>query len=286
MEKLTIADFMDKNWEEPSKSPVLQSIATLCNKTTSWVISCILLGKDQKEQISRFVKFIKIANQLHKQRNYNSCSSILGGLANAAISRLKRFQTIPDKFQSKHTKLAELYSPCDGYGSYRTLLKGKTYIPLIGVYLRDLTLMYDGNNTYTDKENGVINFDKMKLVASRVLEINAIEITNYITELQVNTKLKQLITDVCVLSTDDLYEKSLKIEPLRCSKTPEQQIEELELQNKKKQEKLDEILLKLNELDESVNSLQVKLEPKLKTSSKNDLQAIKQKLVELIEFCE
>ena len=56
--------------------------------------------------------------------------------------------------------------------------------------------MYDGNNTYTDKENGVINFDKMKLVASRVLEINAIEITNYITELQVNTKLKQLITDV------------------------------------------------------------------------------------------
>ena len=32
MEKLTIADFMDKNWEEPSKSPVLQSIATLCNK--------------------------------------------------------------------------------------------------------------------------------------------------------------------------------------------------------------------------------------------------------------
>lgn len=83
-----------------------------------------------------------------------------------------------------------------------------------------------------------------------------------------------------------MYEKSLKIEPLRCSKTPEQQIEELELQNKKKQEKLDEILLKLNELDESVNSLQVKLEPKLKTSSKNDLQAIKQKLVELIEFCE
>ena len=56
--------------------------------------------------------------------------------------------------------------------------------------------MYDGNNTYTDKENEVINFDKMKLVASRVLEINAIEITNYMTDLQVNSKLKQLITDV------------------------------------------------------------------------------------------
>lgn len=49
----------------------------------------ILNGEDAKDQLNRYIKFIKIAYQLHTLNNFNSCLSILGGLESAPISRLR-----------------------------------------------------------------------------------------------------------------------------------------------------------------------------------------------------
>lgn len=67
----------------------------------------------------------------------------------------------------------------------------------MGIYLRDLTFSYDGNPIYLDEESKtIVNFDRMKLVANRVLEIISLEVTPYLFEINTVPKLKQLINNV------------------------------------------------------------------------------------------
>jgi len=220
--KLQMGEFLDKNFEDPEKSPNINNISILCNKTSSWVASYILDGKDIKDMINRYLKFIKIANELHKLKNYNSCTAVIGGLTCAPISRLKKLQSIPDKDKMKLEKLKEIYSPLNSYSNYRNLIKGSKCIPLIGVYLRELTLCSDGNAIYLDEAKEIINFERMKLVGSRILELDSIDASPYFYELQPIKGLNTFLMNLIVRGSDELYEKSLKIQPLKPTKTPEQ----------------------------------------------------------------
>ena len=71
----------------------------------------------------------------------------------------------------------------------------------MGVYLRDLTLISDGNTKFLSDDKSIINFDRMKLVANRVLEIISLEVTPYLFEINTVPKLKQLINNVSVYNT-------------------------------------------------------------------------------------
>ena len=66
----------------------------------------------------------------------------------------------------------------------------------IGVYLRDLTLISDGNAKYLDENKTLINFDRMKLIADRVLEFNEIDASTYLQDIEflpdLSSKLDQV----------------------------------------------------------------------------------------------
>lgn len=44
------------------------------------------------------MKFVDLAKHLHKMQNYSTCTSILGGLSDASIVRLKKISSVNFNF--------------------------------------------------------------------------------------------------------------------------------------------------------------------------------------------
>ena len=70
-------------------------------------------------------------------------------------------------------------------------------LPALAVYLRDLTLALDGNPIYTDDMKTAVNFERMKMVADRVLELYHIDTTMFSTDLVGDSSLKRHLAQVC-----------------------------------------------------------------------------------------
>jgi len=264
--KIRIEEFMDQNWENEETGPAVCQLVARYNKISNWVAHSILVLNDQKEQIKMFKKFVNLAQQLHEIQNYSTCTAILGGLSDASIVRLKRISTnLSEKIQTKLTKLKEIYSPINGYKLYRLLPQEPACIPALAVYLRDLTLTLDGNPVYMNEEKTTVNFERMRLVADRVLELYHIDTTLFATDLVGDSSLKRHLAQIDPPSSDDLYELSLQIEPLKSKKTLEEELIELEEKNTKLKE---EIAIKKGEERQRLIAQQQVLEQIQKSNSK------------------
>jgi len=80
---------------------------------------------------------------------------------------------------------------------------------LIAIYLKDLTFMNDGNES---KVNGMINFDKLRMMAKRVKDISKLVDYEY-KNFQVDIVLQNYISHLMVEPLDKLKKDSLEIEP-------------------------------------------------------------------------
>jgi len=221
----------------------------------------------------------------------------LGGIDSAPISRLKRLKGIPDSLQSKLEKLKQLYSPLNGYRTYRNFAKQVKCIPLVGVYLRDLTLISDGNAKFINEDKSIINFDRMKLIADRVLEFNQINASLYAQELTPIPTLKSSLENLKIYTEDELYEKSLAIQPITITKSPEQQLAELQdkferyksetqVQFDTLQSQLEKLQEQLQSTDTAFTNYKEKKDPKSSSKTKKELNNIKVQLLNAMLLCD
>ncbi len=117
---------------------------------------------------------------------------ILAALGLICVSRLKRtwkvalsgrselltfLQELPEKHRQMYMELEQLMTSFQNYKNYRTALDnvntGEPAIPYLGVYLRDLLFIEEGN---ADRlENGMIHFQKMTMVASIIHKIQGFQ---------------------------------------------------------------------------------------------------------------
>jgi len=289
-DNISLDELMDKNWEHSERCPKLTEFINHTNMINSWVMDTILNGEDAKDQLNRYIKFIKIAYQLHTLNNFNSCLSILGGLESAPISRLRHIMSLPDNIQAKFDKIKNLYSPLNGYKNYRSFSGHEQSIPIIGVYLRDLTLAYDGNSKYMDEDETIINFDRMTLVAERVLELNEFNTSSFMEEITLMPLLHNRLKQIVTLSYNELYKKSTILQPPKVTKTPEQQLEEIQAKfdeykaNSKKQ--LDSLQAQLHNVDSMFSSFKAKKESKFTSKTKKEINDIKTQILNTLLMCD
>jgi len=233
---------------------------------------------------------MKIALQLHSLKNFNSCVSVLGGLESAPISRLKNLKNIPDNMSSKLEKLKEQYSPLNGYRNYRGFGKVQHCIPLLGVYLRDLTLISDGNAKYLDENKTLINFDRMKLIADRVLEFNEIDASTYLQDIEFLPDLSSKLDQLPIFTSEELYQKSLKLQPIVGTKSPEQQLEELQSEFDKyksdTQKQIEVLHSQLQHVETVFDLYKTSKEPKASSKTKKDLNNIRVQLLNAMLLCD
>lgn len=70
---------------------------------------------------------------------------------------------MPKRFKESLKEMGELMEGHGNYSKYRAALNNARppMLPYLGVCLRDLTFIEDGNDTMVD---GLLNFDKMRLI--------------------------------------------------------------------------------------------------------------------------
>lgn len=137
--------------------------------------------------------------------------------------------------------LKEIYSANDNYKNYRNFLKKNTTTctPYIGLFLRDLVFIDDGNQNFLGE--GIINFKKRALYSRVLIEIKRLQSRSY-TNFALDEEILPFIVHYEILSDVDAYQQSQRIEP----KDPYVVIEELLTEEEKLRNKVAELQKKLS----------------------------------------
>jgi len=100
---------------------------------------------------------------------------LLSGLNNSSVRRLKKaWKGVSEKAKEQMVKLEAVMSHESNFRRYRDLLsshlkEAQPTIPYLALVLRDVTFIIDGNPDHLP--NGNLNFEKMKLLGSHLLEL-------------------------------------------------------------------------------------------------------------------
>jgi len=198
--------------EEEDNTPNLDYFITRFDKESYWVATEICHVPDLKKRSQMLKKWIIIANTCIKYNNFFSFFSIVAGLNLTPVSRLKKtWDGLSDKYKKMWNDIEKICDPSRNMKNYRDILtKSKPpIVPFLPIYLKDLTFMNDGNES---KVNGMINFDKLRMMAKRVKDISKLVDYEY-KNFQVDIVLQNYISHLMVEPLDKLKKDSLEIEP-------------------------------------------------------------------------
>eukprot|EP00835_Amoeboradix_gromovi_P006171 NODE_679_length_5285_cov_0.261088.p1 type:complete len:892 gc:universal NODE_679_length_5285_cov_0.261088:1270-3945(+) len=110
------------------------------NQLSYWVATEIATQPEIKPRIKLIEKYIKIAKELEKLRNYNGLVAIVSGLNLAAVSRLKvTWEGVSEKSKEVLQELETVCSPQSNYKNYRQIFDkidrdydDSPFIPFLG----------------------------------------------------------------------------------------------------------------------------------------------------------
>jgi hypothetical protein len=159
--------------------------------------------------------------------------SILGGLLSSPISRLAVTNDyIKKTVREEMDAIVAVMSPTGSFKAYREQLLRKQFsecfVPFLGVYLSDLTFMYDGNPDFVDAPDGgpkYIFYEKNELMDKVMEEIRGFQQLNgaFLSKKKpiMHSRLSyQYLKRLPSIPDENvLYEFSTTLEPRGCKKT-------------------------------------------------------------------
>ncbi|KYQ91711.1 Ras guanine nucleotide exchange factor Q [Tieghemostelium lacteum] len=220
--KITPKDLSNQAWSKPDakdKVPNLIALINRSNRVSYWVASEII-SYNIKQRVSTLKRFIVIAEILKKLNNWNTFMSVMMGLCLGSIQRLKKtWEALPKAEFETFQQLLTFTSERQNYAAYRRALLSCNYpcLPFIAIYLKDLTFNEENPDFL---ENGHINFEKMRMIAKVLMEIDRYQSVPY--HLKKIDSIEKLLTPKSVLTDKDLYKASSQCEPTQRGLTESQ----------------------------------------------------------------
>jgi len=208
-------ELLNQSWAKPETEHQAAHVIRLIerfNLVSMWVVFLIVTPMRVKERAKRFAKLIKIATYLHKPlNNYSMLMAFVSGFSHSAVSRLKHTKALLQRSQLK--QLAEMdavMSAESAFGNFRRDLKNCTppAVPYIGVYLKDLIFIEDGN---PDTIDGLINFSKRQLLYKVIEEMQQYQLKPY--DIKQDLSIAPFVQTIFKYDENHLYKLSLEREP-------------------------------------------------------------------------
>jgi len=165
-------EFLNLNWKKTDHKRSARHIVNMVerfNKVSYWVATRIVRETDLKRRCSLLKRFIILAEKCAELNNFNTLMEVLAGLNLYPIQRLKQtWANLSEKYKESMERLEQMMENKHNFKNYRDRLakikaNREPTLPYLGVYLRDLTFIEEGNKTYV-KENKLINYEKIQLV--------------------------------------------------------------------------------------------------------------------------
>eukprot|EP01090_Pellita_catalonica_P007974 TRINITY_DN1859_c0_g1_i1.p1 TRINITY_DN1859_c0_g1~~TRINITY_DN1859_c0_g1_i1.p1 ORF type:complete len:1124 (-),score=199.38 TRINITY_DN1859_c0_g1_i1:97-3090(-) len=212
--RIEMAGLLNQSWNNDKLKYRAYSILDMihrANKVSFWVSSMILWQDKAKDRKKTVEKFIDIAENLRKLKNFNTLMGIIAGLSQASVRRLKAVKSDLGKtHKSTFGKLEELMRPSASFKNYREYLHGQELpcVPYLGTYLKDITFIEDGN---PDMIDGLINYSKRELVNKVIEEVQHYQGTRY--DIEKKEHEYAFLSELPSMTDKQLFDLSLLREP-------------------------------------------------------------------------
>ena len=196
------------------QSPNVLRLVDRFNQVSQWTIAEIVTTARLDDRVAMMEKLIKVAHKLLGLQNYNSAMAIVAGLNNAPILRLKHTKARLAPAAVASLEDAErFFRNQRNYLTYRAALRAATppCLPYFGMYLQDLTFVWDGNDTFVDEAGTVVNFEKCGLTAAVMADLRHFQRVPYNFE-PVET-IQKMLASFPHFTDEELYGLSLSREP-------------------------------------------------------------------------
>ncbi|PIK41643.1 putative rap guanine nucleotide exchange factor 2 isoform X1, partial [Apostichopus japonicus] len=132
-QRIESTDFIDNLFDLPrpvQDSDALKEFEDLVNLEMFWVVSEVCLESSMVKRAKMLKHFIKIAKHCKDCRNFNSMFSLISGLGQGSVSRLKNtWDKVPSKYIKMFEDLTELLDPSRNMSKYRNLLNAESVQP-------------------------------------------------------------------------------------------------------------------------------------------------------------
>mmetsp|Transcript_9301 Transcript_9301/g.23316 ORF Transcript_9301/g.23316 Transcript_9301/m.23316 type:complete len:480 (-) Transcript_9301:83-1522(-) len=209
-------EFLKLSWRSKDRAVLAPGVVAMVerfNMVSFWVATEIVFQKEQKARTAILKKFINLAEKCLELNNFNTVMEILGGMNNVAVQRLKRtWAALSDRAKSTLDDLNDLMDTKQNYKNYRDALElcKVPVVPYLGITLRDLTFIEEGNDDLVDFK--YVNHEKLALLGHVVMDVNALQEAGYkLKKSDLFDHFKKLI----VFPDEVMYNHSLRAEPPR-----------------------------------------------------------------------
>ncbi|CAG8921850.1 unnamed protein product [Penicillium salamii] len=215
--KIQPHEFLHKNWQKkttPLVAPNVRWLIRHSNQLSNWVCGTVLAESDLKKRAQVVDHLVNVATTCHQLQNYSAVISILSGLESAPIYRLARtWAMVTERSCNLLRPLQAMIVSSQNYQAYRETLRVAVppCIPFLGLFLKDLTFIEDGNPALTPE--GMINFHKYTMLATTVQDVQRWKEAPYC--LQPVPELQEYFTKQLhsAVELHEMWDKSCELEP-------------------------------------------------------------------------
>ena len=152
--------------EKDITSPNVVACINNFNKLTFFIIEDIISYYNPKDRAKMYDKWVQVADYCKSNKDYNDCIAIYSALNYYIITRMK-LTAKEIKSKTKHTfEQISIFCKCEGnYKKIREEMnlceeKGLTFIPYLGMLLKDINFYEERSKYISDK--GLINIEKIE----------------------------------------------------------------------------------------------------------------------------
>jgi len=165
------------------------------------------------------MKLITVGQYCQQYSNFIGAMAIVSGFTMWPVQRILKDVTLSRQYIAMFSFLRNICAPSDNFKIYRQELK-KRYeklpraptMPYIGVFLRDLTLIEDGNADFISDS---INYEKLSQVGEILSTIKRFQTSNFHEVYEnINPQLLRYVSCLHYYTEARLNELSTKLKPL------------------------------------------------------------------------
>ncbi|XP_072290837.1 rap guanine nucleotide exchange factor 2 isoform X3 [Eucyclogobius newberryi] len=266
-------EYIDDLFKLRSKtgSASLKRFEEAINHETFWVATEVTREPNQLKRMKTVKHFIKIALHCRECKNFSSMFAIISGLNLAPVSRLRgTWEKLPSKYEKLFSDLQDLFDPSRNMAKYRNVLNNQNLqppiIPLFPVIKKDLTFLHEGNTSNDSKVDGLVNFEKLRMIAKEIRHVGRMASVNMDPALMFRTRsLSQGSANTTVLDVSQSGGHKKRVR--RSSFLNAKKLYEDAQMARKVKQYLSNLSLETNE--ESLQTLSLQCEPSINTLPKN-----------------
>ncbi|EGC33276.1 hypothetical protein DICPUDRAFT_49010 [Dictyostelium purpureum] len=226
--RIQAVEFLGQSWSKAKlqyKAKNLLKMIERFNKYSTGVSTAILSQPKLKSRVKLICRFIKIAQHCRELNNFHLLTAFMAGIRNSNVIRLRlTWAKVPKKYLHILEDLEKIMSMEGSFKEFRQKMAETIppCIPYLGVYLKDLTFIEEGN---PDTINSLINWSKKKLIFNIVSIIQRCQQVPYdfgsLSQLnQARSEMLLNYFDTLPTAIDELlYKISLNLEPRQSTTT-------------------------------------------------------------------